>query len=138
MFALKRTVTPLSTSFCSVVTPAATRSMAVAGFHSSGLCGCCGQPAWLAHPSKSDKKLLNKFINGTGDRKNFTSFSTDSDEWSSPHVKVLLQNNKRWVKESLENDPNFIDRISGPQKPQYLYFGCSDSRVPANEILGLG
>lgn len=148
MFALKRTVAPVANSFCSIVNPSAAAIRAVGataassscGFHTSSLCSCCGQPAWLAHPSKADKKLLNKFLNGR-DSKSFTTFTNSEnseDADTSPHVKTLLDNNKRWVQESIKADPNFIQKISGPQKPQYLYFGCSDSRVPANEILGLG
>jgi hypothetical protein len=138
MFALKRSVAPLANTFCVVSNPTVMRSVAASGFHTSALCSCCGQPAWLAHPSKADKKLLNKFITGA-DRKSFTSVASDgNDSELSPHVSKLLENNKRWVADSIKSDPKFIDKISGPQKPQYLYFGCSDSRVPANEILGLG
>ena len=67
----------------------------------------------------------------------FSHLGEEVDE-KNPHVKKLLENNKRWVKESIEKDPEFLKKITSPQKPQYLYFGCSDSRVPANEILGLG
>ncbi|CAE7591077.1 unnamed protein product [Symbiodinium microadriaticum] len=52
-------------------------------------------------------------------------------------IEILLENNKAWVAESQEKDPEFFQRIGGKQKPKYLYIGCSDSRVPANEILGL-
>lgn len=55
-----------------------------------------------------------------------------------PDIALLLANNKRWVKTEMEKDPNFFKRIGGPQKPRYLYIGCSDSRVPANQILGMG
>jgi carbonic anhydrase len=53
-------------------------------------------------------------------------------------VKGILENNEKWVNEKNEKDPDFFRNLARPQKPQYLYFGCSDSRVPANEILGLG
>jgi carbonic anhydrase len=48
----------------------------------------------------------------------------------------LLENNKNWVKEQLELDPNFFENLSKGQTPEYLWIGCSDSRVPANQITG--
>lgn len=49
----------------------------------------------------------------------------------------LFENNKNWVAKNLEKDPEFLTKLSADQKPDYLYIGCSDSRVPANEIMGL-
>ncbi|HTF18990.1 MAG TPA: carbonate dehydratase [Chryseolinea sp.] len=46
----------------------------------------------------------------------------------------LLDGNKVWVREKLEQDPEFFERLSKGQNPQFLWIGCSDSRVPANEI----
>jgi carbonic anhydrase len=46
----------------------------------------------------------------------------------------LLDGNKVWVREKLEQDPQFFERLSKGQSPQFLWIGCSDSRVPANEI----
>lgn len=46
----------------------------------------------------------------------------------------LLAGNKLWVKEMLEQDPQFFDRLSKGQSPKVLWIGCSDSRVPANQI----
>lgn len=48
----------------------------------------------------------------------------------------LLENNKSWVKEQLDLDPNFFENLSKGQTPEYLWIGCSDSRVPANQITG--
>ena len=48
--------------------------------------------------------------------------------------KSLLEGNRSWVQEKLESDPLFFDRLSKGQRPQVLWIGCSDSRVPANEI----
>ncbi len=50
--------------------------------------------------------------------------------------KRLLENNKNWVKEQLDLDPNFFENLSKGQTPEYLWIGCSDSRVPANQITG--
>jgi carbonic anhydrase len=46
----------------------------------------------------------------------------------------LLDGNKLWVNERLKNDPEYFERLSKGQSPQVLWIGCSDSRVPANEV----
>lgn len=48
----------------------------------------------------------------------------------------LIQNNARWVEEKLRLDPDYFKRLSLKQTPEFLWVGCSDSRVPANEITG--
>lgn len=50
--------------------------------------------------------------------------------------KELLKGNKTWVREKLRQDPTFFERLSKGQSPEVLWIGCSDSRVPANEITG--
>lgn len=50
--------------------------------------------------------------------------------------KKLLENNKKWVADSLEKDPYYFDKLAQGQQPPLLWIGCSDSRVPANEIIG--
>lgn len=50
--------------------------------------------------------------------------------------KKLLENNKNWVEEKLNLDPDFFNRLAKGQSPEFLWVGCSDSRVPANEITG--
>ena len=49
----------------------------------------------------------------------------------------LFENNRAWAAEMTRQDPDFFRRLSDQQKPQYLWIGCSDSRVPANQIVGL-
>lgn len=49
----------------------------------------------------------------------------------------LLDNNAVWAAKMVERDPRFFERLRGQQSPEYLWIGCSDSRVPANEIVGL-
>lgn len=49
----------------------------------------------------------------------------------------LFQNNRAWAAEMTGQDPEFFQRLSRQQAPQYLWIGCSDSRVPANQIVGL-
>jgi carbonic anhydrase len=46
----------------------------------------------------------------------------------------LIRNNKEWVQEKLKLDPNYFENLSKGQAPQYLFIGCSDSRVPAEDI----
>ena len=48
----------------------------------------------------------------------------------------LFDGNKRWVEEMLKKDPQFFERHAKEQKPPVLWIGCSDSRVPANEVTG--
>ena len=48
----------------------------------------------------------------------------------------LLENNKNWVKEQLNLDPTYFEKLAKGQSPEYLWIGCSDSRVPANQITG--
>jgi carbonic anhydrase len=49
----------------------------------------------------------------------------------------LFTNNRAWAAEMTRQDPDFFSRLSDQQAPQYLWIGCSDSRVPANQIVGL-
>jgi carbonic anhydrase len=54
-----------------------------------------------------------------------------------PEIKKLLDNNLRWAEETKKVDPEFFNKLSEQQKPIYLWIGCSDSRVPANQIVDL-
>lgn len=49
----------------------------------------------------------------------------------------LFANNRAWANQRVADDPEFFSRLAGQQAPRYLWIGCSDSRVSANEILGL-
>jgi carbonic anhydrase len=49
----------------------------------------------------------------------------------------LFENNRAWAEAMTRDDPEFFRRLCLQQAPQYLWIGCSDSRVPANEIVGL-
>lgn len=49
----------------------------------------------------------------------------------------LFENNKKWVADNVAKNSDFLDKLSRDQTPEYLYIGCSDSRVPANDIMGL-
>jgi carbonic anhydrase len=52
-------------------------------------------------------------------------------------LEKLFQNNRAWAARMTANDPSFFERLSQQQSPRYLWIGCADSRVPANEIIGL-
>ena len=49
----------------------------------------------------------------------------------------IFEHNKRWVESKLREDKDYFTKLAADQKPDYLYIGCSDSRVPANQIMGL-
>ena len=51
------------------------------------------------------------------------------------YEKLLLEN-KAWAREKIQNDPNYFSHLAEIQTPEFLWIGCSDSRVPANEITG--
>jgi carbonic anhydrase len=51
--------------------------------------------------------------------------------------KVLMANNRQWAEQMRAADPDFFTRTEAGQEPHFLMIGCSDSRVPANQITGL-
>jgi carbonic anhydrase len=53
------------------------------------------------------------------------------------NLSHLLTNNQAWAADMTRQDPTFFSRLSSQQAPGYLWIGCSDSRVPANQIVGL-
>jgi carbonic anhydrase len=53
------------------------------------------------------------------------------------NIKHLLDNNKKWAEKVNKENPDFFESLSKQQTPKYLWIGCSDSRVPANELLGM-
>jgi carbonic anhydrase len=52
-------------------------------------------------------------------------------------LRILFQNNTDWVLSKTAKDPNYFEKMANAQDPLHLWIGCSDSRVPANEIVGL-
>jgi len=56
---------------------------------------------------------------------------------SDTDLSYLFENNREWAKRICAEDPDFFGKLSHLQAPEYLWIGCSDSRVPANEITGL-
>lgn len=53
-----------------------------------------------------------------------------------PDLKRLLQQNRNWAEKMTAQDPEFFTKLSTQQNPDYLWIGCADSRVPANQIVG--
>lgn len=52
-------------------------------------------------------------------------------------IQHLFDNNQQWADNIKKEDPDFFKRLSEQQNPEYLWIGCSDSRVPANDLLGM-
>lgn len=56
---------------------------------------------------------------------------------TSSIIDALLRNNRAWAADAVREDPQFFKRLAEQQAPKYLWIGCSDSRVPANQITGM-
>ena len=52
-------------------------------------------------------------------------------------LRQLMANNKEWAASMLARDPDYFQKLVSQQSPEFLWIGCSDSRVPANTIVGL-
>ena len=52
-------------------------------------------------------------------------------------LDALFENNRQWATSVKTSDPDFFEKLAAQQNPEYLWIGCSDSRVPANQIVGL-
>jgi len=63
--------------------------------------------------------------------------TSPDDKASVRYLSDLFQNNRAWAERISRQDPEFFAKLSRLQAPRYLWIGCSDSRVPANEIVGL-
>jgi carbonic anhydrase len=54
-----------------------------------------------------------------------------------PVIKELFEKNRQWAQRTVESEPDFFKKLSEQQTPEYLWIGCADSRVPANQLLDL-
>jgi carbonic anhydrase len=52
-------------------------------------------------------------------------------------TKQIFENNSKWIAKQLQTDENYFDKLAKGQSPEFLYIGCSDSRVSAEELMGL-
>jgi len=57
--------------------------------------------------------------------------------WDTPDLKRIFDGNRKWQREMLARDPTFFERAAKGQSPEFLLIGCSDSRVGAQEIMGM-
>jgi carbonic anhydrase len=62
---------------------------------------------------------------------------TSPDELAPDELEGLLEQNRLWARSVAEAQPDFFTKLAEQQAPRFLWIGCSDSRVPANQILGL-
>ena len=53
------------------------------------------------------------------------------------NLSLLFENNRKWASQISQTNPSFFSKLAQQQTPEFLWIGCSDSRVPANEIIGL-
>ena len=56
----------------------------------------------------------------------------------SQNFNKIFENNKLWIEKKLGEDADFFKKLASGQAPDYLYIGCSDSRVTAEELMGVG
>lgn len=61
-----------------------------------------------------------------------------SFNYDTMSLDKVFQNNEKWIKEKLALNPNYFDELGKGQTPELLYIGCSDSRVTAEDLMGLG
>lgn len=54
-----------------------------------------------------------------------------------PELKKIFENNKQWISEKLSIDPDYFEKLATGQQPEFLYIGCSDSRVTAEDLMGV-
>jgi len=114
------------TSFVAAVKSATTVSVRAMSSRQSTACSCCGH-LFCTVVGKTQLRSISK--------RDFISIPKRPD--SSESIDEIFRNNKKWVENSTAADPNYFTELAKVQNPKYLYIGCSDSRVPANSIMGL-
>lgn len=72
-----------------------------------------------------------------GDKAAFVNNPVSNATWQQLGVQRLLDNNQIWAQSTTATDPDFFSRLAHQQSPEYFWIGCADSRVPANQIVGL-
>ena len=100
-------------------------------------------PDWLAISrggSKNTSWIHKCFFSSS----NIDDSDTKSDSnnqypsvWDTPDLRSIFDGNRKWQKEMLAKDPQYFEKLAKGQSPEFLLIGCSDSRVGAQEIMGL-
>ena len=95
---------------------------------------------WSSSTARSPAKRAERDVT-----KNLRKKDTETKEEKAggvPHrhagIQRLLDNNRKWRDQITKEDPNFFKQLSKGQQPEYLFLGCSDSRVSAELLTGLG
>lgn len=78
-----------------------------------------------------------KLSNSGSVRRYDSMFGNPKAAEATKSLSLLLDNNKLWAAEKVANEPEFFRRLGGSQAPNYMWIGCSDSRVPANQIVSM-
>lgn len=81
-------------------------------------------------------KLLTDLRNQAGEMQSISRKESFNGE-SLRFLTRLMENNKKWARKCVENDADYFIRNKETQRPEYLWIGCSDSRMPANQIVGV-
>jgi len=71
----------------------------------------------------------------TSKRNKLVAFRRESTKMDN--FEKIMENNREWAEAMITEDNEYFERLVSIQTPEYLWVGCSDSRVPANEIVGL-
>mmetsp|Transcript_26541 Transcript_26541/g.38053 ORF Transcript_26541/g.38053 Transcript_26541/m.38053 type:complete len:467 (-) Transcript_26541:401-1801(-) len=86
---------------------------------------------WMFRPNRTSSS--NMFFS-TSDDSNTTN---ELSLWDTPDLRRIFDGNRKWQKEMLAKDPQYFEKLAQGQSPEFLLIGCSDSRVGAQEIMGL-
>src|SRR5690606_12975728 len=113
---------------------------------SSSSVGCMSPPAWTRWNRKGRAKYVSPLpcppvpVAGDEDtpcRWNARHAPVPNRDPMKKELETLLRNNQDWAERVTREDPTFFERLSKQQAPKYLWIGCSDSRVPANQVVDL-
>jgi carbonic anhydrase len=96
-----------------------------------------GEPAGRNIPALFDYyRIFNFYSICVGLRRTAAFFNQNINRIMELYHQVF-ENNRKWVASKVAKDQGFFEKLAKDQRPEFLYIGCSDSRVPANEIMGL-
>lgn len=72
-----------------------------------------------------------------GFKKRYQDEETEEIEAGDPNLASLMRSNREWAAKTWKENPDYFDKMMDPQTPEYLYIGCSDSRVPSSVVLNI-